>query len=86
MVVISMMLKNVFNTKIFQDDPIILLTHKDFSHAGSWTIFPVLLHLSNLNLPNLAWLFFLEDYTVINVKRVIKEIEKYDYNEVNFCF
>lgn len=62
------------------------MSHKDYSHAGSWTIFPLLLHLSKINLPNVAWLLFLEDYTGVNVIQIIKQIEKYDHSEVNFFF
>ncbi|CAH1154079.1 unnamed protein product [Phaedon cochleariae] len=66
---------------LFGETPIVHLSHIDFTHFATWTILPIIPDLSNLHKDNASWIFFLQDYTKINLNTLLNIFENHDPEE-----
>ncbi|VEN33848.1 unnamed protein product [Callosobruchus maculatus] len=75
--------ENLFNQMKAQynDSSVIHLCHQEFKNIQSWTILPVLPILDKLHSDTARWVVFLEDYTVVDVPKLIAALERHNHNQ-----
>ncbi|XP_076417335.1 beta-1,3-glucosyltransferase isoform X1 [Peromyscus maniculatus bairdii] len=61
-----------------QDLPRVLLLHQLAKQEGAWTILPLLPHFSVTYSKNSAWIFFCEEETRIQIRRLLEALKQYD--------
>nr|CAH7761379.1 unnamed protein product [Callosobruchus chinensis] len=65
----------------YNDSSVIHLCHQEFKAVQSWTILPVLPILDKLHSHSASWVIFLEDYTVVDVPKLIAALERHNHNQ-----
>lgn len=60
---------------------VVYLSHRDFSHVGSWTIFPIIPEIVHRHGDETKWIIFCTDVTRFDYKNLEKTINNYDSNQ-----
>ncbi|XP_007650436.2 beta-1,3-glucosyltransferase isoform X1 [Cricetulus griseus] len=65
-------------SNLTQDLPRVLLLHQLAKQEGAWTILPLLPHFSVTYSKNSAWIFFSEEETRIQIRRLLETLRRFD--------